>query len=161
MQCKHGSATCKRIRNSYLNAYPWLLHAAADVLTSRKSEHFQKKEQEMTNQEEDLSATELVTSALCEELQLSGEKDRLKNMLLEDLRTHGWTEVMFKVAGKATATAMHQAETESVGSGASKTRQSLSAFQLAQRIAKTGHGKLIFASTQRRGSATVWTDTRL
>lgn len=91
---------------------------------------------------EEMDATELVTTVICEQLQLSGEKDRLKNMLIEDLRTHGWTESMFKAAAKATA--LHRAENDAVvGTGPAKSTQSLTAFHLAHLITKPGHGMFI------------------
>lgn len=95
----------------------------------------------MPDRNDDLSATDLVASAVSERLQLSGERDRLKTLLMDDLRSHGWTETMYKCATKAAVA--HQVETEHETMGtADDGRRPLSAQQLAQLIAKQGHGSL-------------------
>lgn len=94
-------------------------------------------------QDDDMTATDVVANLVTEQLQLSGERDRLKAVLLEDLKTHGWTEAMFKAATKA-ATA-HQAQHESVA-GSAKSRQVLTARQLADLVAKHGRGKFSVVS---------------
>lgn len=90
-------------------------------------------------EDDEMTATDTMSTAVSERLQLSGERDQLKSMLLEDLRSHGWTESMFKAAAKAVA--VHQVENETVATGPGKSSQALSACQLAELIAKPGHGK--------------------
>lgn len=92
----------------------------------------------MPDRQDDMSATDLVANAVSERLQLSGERDRLKTILMEELRNQGWTEVMYKVATKAIFA--HQVETEHESLGSADDRQPLTAHQLAQLIAKQGHG---------------------
>lgn len=88
-----------------------------------------------------MTATEYMTAVMNERLHMSGERDQIKNILLEDLRTHGWTETMFKAATKATA--VHNAENETVvGTGSANSFQTLTAHQLADLISKPAHGKL-------------------
>lgn len=100
------------------------------------------KEEQDNMATDELPATDAVTNMVSEQLQLSGERDRLKHILLEDLRSHGWTEAMFKTASKAVNA--HQVEHETVGSGSGKARQALTARQLADLIAKPAHGMTFF-----------------
>lgn len=98
----------------------------------------------MTSSEKEMTATEYLVAVMNERLHMSGERDRIKNMLLEDLRTHGWMESMVKAANKATA--VHQAENETaVGTGTGNSFPTLTAHQLADLISKPAHGKLFIS----------------
>lgn len=108
-----------------------------------KSNIYPFNKSKMPDQNDELSATDLVANAVSERLQLSGERDRLKTLLMEDLRSHGWTETMYKFATKAAVTHQVEAEHDTMGT-AGDGRRPLSAQQLAQLIAKQGHGQFFF-----------------
>lgn len=93
------------------------------------------------------TATERVAEALTEQLQLSGERDRLKEQLLEQLHTLGWTANLFREA--AVTTSAHQSKSEQSGSG-SKEPSALTVQHLSELLAKKGHGTLKKGHTKKR-----------
>lgn len=94
-----------------------------------------QQQQHQEQQQQALPATEYVTHAMTEFLQLSGERDRLKSVLVEDLRTEGWTAAMFKAANLADVA--HQTEHDNVSN---RAESRLTARQLADIISKHGRG---------------------
>ena len=86
---------------------------------------------------EGTDAVEYVANVVCEHMQLSGERGKLRSMLLDELRSVGCVTGMMKPALQAVTT--HQTENETISNTA------LTARQLADLIHTPGRGMLSHA----------------